>query len=81
MKTNSEPDTGQPCKIPLKWKTTIQMLAIGFLLVGPAGPEFGPLSTTDIGVYGLWGAAALTIFTGYDYLIVGMRQLISKDTN
>ena len=62
-----------------KWKTSIQMIAIGFLLVGPAGPEFGSLSTTDIGVYGLWGAAGLTIFTGYDYLIAGVRQLVVKD--
>ncbi len=58
-----------------KWKTTIQMLALGFLLVGPAGPHFGPLSTTEIGVIGLWGAALLTLITGADYLIAGMRQI------
>ncbi len=62
-----------------KWKTSIQMLAIGFLLVGPSGPDFGPVSTTEIGIYGLWGAAVLTLFTGYDYLLVGMRQLTAKD--
>ena len=62
-----------------KWKTSIQMLAIGFLLVGPSGPDFGPVSTTEIGIYGLWGAAVLTLFTGYDYLLVVMRQLTAKD--
>jgi cardiolipin synthase len=62
-----------------KWKTVLQMLALGFLLVGPAGPDFGPLTTTEIGVYGLWGAALLTIITGADYLIVGIRQIVAVD--
>lgn len=62
-----------------KWKTTIQMLALGFLLVGPAGPDFGPLTTTDVGIIGLWGAAVLTLITGADYLIVGVRQIAAVD--
>jgi len=49
-----------------KWKTTIQMLALGFLLVGPAGPDFWMLTTTEVGVIGLWGAALLTLITGAD---------------
>lgn len=63
-----------------KWKTTIQMLALGFLLVGPSGPDFGPLATTGVGIWGLWGAALLTLFTGYDYLVAGLRHIHETDS-
>jgi cardiolipin synthase len=75
----AEVRVGVPVTVLAKWKTTIQMLALGFLIVGPAGPMFGPLSTTDIGVYGLWGAAALTLVTGYDYLRAGLRHMAERD--
>jgi len=68
-----------PVSVLAKWKTGMQMLALGFLLVGPNGPDFGPLTTTEIGIYGLWGAALLTLITGYDYFIVGLRHI--RDTN
>jgi cardiolipin synthase len=68
-----------PVTTMAKWKTTIQMLALGFLLAGPSGPDFGPLTTTDIGVYGLWGAAVLTLVTGYDYLVSGLRYINETD--
>ncbi|MDX9861369.1 MAG: CDP-diacylglycerol--glycerol-3-phosphate 3-phosphatidyltransferase [Rhodospirillales bacterium] len=64
-----------------KWKTTLQMIALGFLIVGSAGPDFGPLGTADIGIYGLWVAAALTLITGYDYLRVGLRHMADDDGN
>ncbi len=70
---------GVPVSSLAKWKTTIQMLALGFLLVGPSGPAFGPLSTTEVGLYGLWIAAGLTLFTGLDYLIVGIRHIRDTD--
>ena len=63
-----------------KWKTTTQMLALGFLLVGPSGPDFGPLTTTEIGIWGLWGAAFLTLITGYDYLIAGLKLIHETDS-
>ena len=63
-----------------KWKTTIQMLALGFLLVGPSGPDFGPLTTTEVGIWGLWGAALLTMFTGYDYLVAGLKHIHETDS-
>lgn len=63
-----------------QWKTTLQMLMLGFLLVGPAGPMFGPWTTTQIGVAGLWLAAVLTIFTGYDYLRAGLRHVDEMDS-
>lgn len=56
-----------------KWKTTIQMVAIGFLVVGEAGPPFLP--TLLIGEVGLWVAAGLTLVTGYDYLLAGLRHM------
>ncbi|MCD6075709.1 MAG: pgsA, partial [Rhodospirillales bacterium] len=53
---------------------------LGFLLVGTAGPQFGPLSTTEVGVWGLWIAAILTLVTGYDYLRVGLHHVDRMDT-
>ncbi len=48
-----------------KWKTTVQMVAIGFLILGDGGPEALPV--TLIGEAGLTIAALLTIVTGYGY--------------
>ena len=62
-----------------KWKTFIQMLALGFLLVGPVGPDFGFATTLEIGIVGIWIAAALTLVTGYDYLRAGMRHIDETD--
>lgn len=59
-----------------KWKTTIQMLAIGFLIVGTAGPESWPVVL--IGETGMWIAAALTLVTGYDYLSKGLEHMIKE---
>ena len=64
-----------PVTVLAKWKTFIQMLALGFLLVGFAGPDLGPLSTMDIGIIGIWLAAVLTIGTGYDYLKSGLKYI------
>lgn len=50
-----------------KWKTTLQMLALGFLIVGP----FVPL-TLLIGNLALAGAAALTVITGWGYMKTGI---------
>ena len=57
-----------------KWKTTAQMIAIGFLLAGPAGDKVLPY-TTEIGVTLLWISAALTLYTGYDYFKAGMKHV------
>lgn len=61
-----------------KWKTTIQMVAIAFLLAGPAGDEVLP-HTTQIGIVLLWLAAILTFYTGYDYFRAGLKHLIEDD--
>ncbi len=68
-----------PVTVLAKWKTTIQMLALGFLIVGVAGPDFGPVTTKEIGVVGLWIAAALTMGTGYDYLKAGLQHIAETD--
>ncbi len=56
-----------------KWKTTLQIFALGFLLVGEAAPVFIP--AVLIGDYCLWAAAILTLYTGYDYLRSGLRHM------
>ena len=68
-------DVSVPVTRLAKWKTTLQMAAIGFLVVGDAAPAFGPLSATEIGLYGLWAAALLTLVTGYDYLRASLAHM------
>jgi cardiolipin synthase len=58
-----------------KWKTTVQMVALGLLILGTAGP----LGIHSLGQIGLWIAAALTLVTGYDYLRVGLRHMGSDE--
>lgn len=66
-----------PVSALAKWKTAIQMTAIGILLVGDAGPTLLPLRL--IGETLLWVAALLTIVTGYDYLRAGLRHMNDAD--
>ena len=70
-----------PVSTLARWKTTLQMFMLGFLIVGPAGPMFGPLTTTEVGVIGLWIAALLTLVTGYDYLRAGLRHVEAMDAD
>jgi cardiolipin synthase len=58
-----------------KWKTVVQMVAIGFLLAGPAGDKVWSY-TTNFGLTLLWIAAILTLYTGYDYLRATLRHLM-----
>ena len=64
---------GLPVSRLAKWKTAIQMVAIGVLIVGDAGPSFLPVAA--IGELLLWIAALLTIVTGYDYLRLGLPHM------
>ena len=59
-----------------KWKTAIQMIALGFLIIGDDGPEF--IETVLIGEIGIWLAAVFTIFTGYNYLKVGIKYILKE---
>lgn len=69
-----------------KWKTTVQLIAIGFLLAGRAGDEVmatltGVQSTAVVTYFGLtllWISATVTLYTGYDYFRAGLRHLIEE---
>jgi cardiolipin synthase len=64
---------GVPVTLAAKWKTTAQLVAIGFLIVGNAGPSW--LHVTLVGEILLWSAAILTLWTGYDYMRVGLKHM------
>ena len=60
----------------------IQMVAIGILLSGDTGNKiinFENYNAQTIGIILLWLSAALTLFTGYDYLRKGIDHAISED--
>jgi cardiolipin synthase len=61
-----------------KWKTTLQLVAIAFLLAGPAGDAIFPY-TTWTGIALLWIAALLTIYTGYDYFRAGLKHVVDDE--
>jgi CDP-diacylglycerol--glycerol-3-phosphate 3-phosphatidyltransferase/cardiolipin synthase len=61
-----------------KWKTAAQLVAVGFLIAGPAGEAVLP-GTIQIGVVLIWIAAILTIYTGWDYLRAGLRHMVEED--
>lgn len=56
-----------------KWKTTLQLVSLGGLILAGALPAWPWLQTASLGA--LWGAAALTLVTGWDYLRVGLRHM------
>jgi len=62
-----------------KWKTAIQLVALGFLLAGEAGDKVWDYTTT-VGFTGLWGAAILTLYTGYDYFRAGIDHLMDENS-
>jgi cardiolipin synthase (CMP-forming) len=65
-----------------KWKTTIQMVAIAFLLAGPAGDKlvsYPDMVVTHTGITLLWIAAILTFYTGYDYFRAGVKHLVDEE--
>ncbi len=57
-----------------KWKTAVQLVAVGFLIAGPAGEVLIP-GTVAIGLVLLWIAAVLTLYTGWDYMKAGFRPI------
>jgi CDP-diacylglycerol--glycerol-3-phosphate 3-phosphatidyltransferase len=71
----AELKVGVPVSKVAKWKTTVQLIAIGFLVAGPAGETILP-GTIRAGTVLLWIAAALTLYTGWDYLRAGIKHVI-----
>ena len=70
---------GLPVTRLAKWKTGVQMVALGTLLAGDSsavllGIPWFP--ATLIGAALLWVAALLTLFTGWDYLTAGLRHAV-----
>src|SRR5688500_20000412 len=60
-----------------KWKTTLQLVSLGFLIAGPAGETVLP-NNTLIGIVLLWVAAVLTLYTGWDYFKNGIHHLMDE---
>jgi len=56
-----------------KWKTTLQLVALGALILGGAVPNAPWVH--EVGIVALWVAAGLTLVTGYDYLRIGIRHM------
>lgn len=66
---------GVPVSWLAKWKTTVQMVALASLVWAEGGAALG-LPALDVGLAGLWIAAVLTLYTGYDYLRVGLKHMV-----
>ena len=56
-----------------KWKTTLQLVALGGLILAGALPMAAWIAV--VGRVALWGAAVLTLVTGWDYLRVGLKHM------
>lgn len=73
----AELKVGVPVSRVAKWKTTFQLLSLGFLIAGPAGDTVLP-GNTMIGLALLWVSAILTLYTGWDYLRTGIHHLVDE---
>ena len=65
-----------------KLKTVLQMVSIALLLSGETGNKiinFQDYNSQTIVIILLWLSAALTLFTGYDYMRKGIDHAISED--
>jgi CDP-diacylglycerol--glycerol-3-phosphate 3-phosphatidyltransferase len=62
-----------PVSTLAKWKTTLQLVALGALILGGAFP--GEEWIHLVGLASLWVAATLTLVTGYDYLRIGLKHM------
>jgi CDP-diacylglycerol--glycerol-3-phosphate 3-phosphatidyltransferase/cardiolipin synthase len=59
-----------PVTAVAKWKTAVQMVALAFLIAGPASEVLVP-GAIMTGTVLLWIAAILTLYTGWDYMKAG----------
>ena len=62
-----------PVSALAKWKTTLQLVSLGALILGGAFPAEPWVH--NVGLASLWAAAALTLVSGYDYLRIGIRHM------
>ena len=68
---------GVPVSLLAKWKTAVQMVALGFLIVAKATYNL-PINAMLVGEILLWVAAGLTLVTGYDYLTIGLKHMAAE---
>ncbi len=61
-----------------KWKTAVQMIALGILLASPAGDTLIP-GVTEFGIACLWISAVLTLYTGFDYFRASIGHLFDDE--
>jgi cardiolipin synthase len=72
---------GLPVTRLAKWKTGLQMVALGLLLAGDDGARLLGLSALHVTAMGgamLFFAAALTLITGWDYLMAGLHHVTPR---
>jgi CDP-diacylglycerol--glycerol-3-phosphate 3-phosphatidyltransferase/cardiolipin synthase len=62
-----------PVSALAKWKTTLQLVALGALIL--AGGLPAQLWIKQVGIVSLWAAAALTLITGWDYFRIGVKHM------
>lgn len=62
-----------PVSALAKWKTALQLVALGALILAGALP--GLVWIKQVGIVSLWGAGILTAVTGWDYLRVGLKHM------
>jgi CDP-diacylglycerol--glycerol-3-phosphate 3-phosphatidyltransferase len=56
-----------------KWKTALQLVSLGALILGGALPQWPWVHS--VGLVTLWAAAILTLITGWDYLRTGLKHM------
>jgi CDP-diacylglycerol--glycerol-3-phosphate 3-phosphatidyltransferase len=69
----AEVRVGVPVSALAKWKTTLQLVSLGALILAGAAPDQPWVH--QVGLGSLWAAAALTLVTGYDYLRTGLQHM------
>jgi phosphatidylglycerophosphate synthase len=74
----AEAKVSVPVSSLAKWKTGVQIVALCFLLLGNVVDNLLPAG--ELGAVGLWIAAVLTLYTGYDYMRVGLRHMTEPDS-
>ncbi|KAA6376677.1 MAG: putative CDP-diacylglycerol--glycerol-3-phosphate 3-phosphatidyltransferase [Streblomastix strix] len=70
----SEIQVGMPVTVLAKWKTAIQMQSIFILVLYPLLPN--PNLFKQIGICLLWTSVVLTIITGSQYFIKGIKFMV-----
>ena len=66
-------NVSMPVSSLAKWKTTLQLVALGGLILSGAFPAHEWVH--NVGLACLWSAAVLTMVTGWDYLRIGLKHL------